>query len=167
MAVLNPDDIEEAIRNAENDADRFDKACEPINDTIKGLRGAYAELALSVKPLRNGGTAPGGVASQADRLSNSFRAAALDFDARRYRAESFFNRKAAELYEVRVRRSAVESDRHRQRSVLFFYSMLVAQLGVTVSSLAVARQQRSLLWLIAAIAGVVSLAFTAYVYLSY
>ena len=81
----------------------------------------------------------------------------MDYEARRYRQEAAFNRRAAEAYEVRVRRSGVESDRHRERSKRFFYSMLLAQVGVTVSSLALARAQRSLLWLLAAAAGVVAL----------
>ena len=91
----------------------------------------------------------------------------MNYEARRYRQEAAFNRRAAEAYEVRVRRSGVESDRHRERSKRFFYSMLLAQLGATVSALALARAQRSLLWLLATVVGVVSLAFTGYVYLSY
>ena len=50
----------------------------------------------------------------------------LEFDSKRYQQESVLNRSAAETYEVRVRRSGVESDRFRERSKLFFYSMLMA-----------------------------------------
>jgi hypothetical protein len=171
---LKPDDVEEATRLAEEDADRFDKACEPVGDTLKAFRAVLGELNAAVRPFRK---PPAGraddrsrlaeVPASVDRLSTSFKAAALDFEARRYRQEASFNRKAAELYEVRVRRSGVESDRHRERSKKFFYSMLIAQLGVTVSSLALARAQRSTLWLLAALAGLTALGFSGYVYVSY
>src|SRR5205823_14219598 len=100
-----------------------------------------------------------------DRLNASFRAAALDFDARRYRLEANYNSKAGLLYEVRVRRSNLDSDRHRQRSELFFYGMLIAQVGVAVGTFAMSRRS-ALLWLLALAAGLASLGFSAYVYLT-
>jgi hypothetical protein len=164
---LSPETIDEAIRLAEDDADRFDQACEPVNEAVKQLKAAFKDVGAAVRPLR-GGTGPAAEAvTLFDRLDTSFRAAVMDYDARRYRQEAAFNRRAAEAYEVRVRRSGVESDRHRERSKRFFYSMLLAQVGATVSALALARAQRSLLWLLAAATGVVALAFTGYVYLSY
>ena len=166
VAKLSPDDIDEALRLAEQAADNFDKACEPINDTIKQLRSAIGELAAAARPFKTASAAPlAEAAVEVDGLNVGFRAAALDFDARRYRQEAFYNRKAAELYEVRVRRSAVESDRHRERSKNIFYAMLIAQMGVTISSLALARSQRSVLWLLAALAGVTALGFSGYIFL--
>jgi hypothetical protein len=164
---LSPESIDEAIRLAENDADRFDEACEPVNERIKQTKDLYQELGAAVRPWRGRSGTAAEVVSAFDRLDASFRAAAMDYEARRYRQEAAFNRRAAEAYEVRVRRSGVESDRHRERSKRFFYSMLLAQVGATVSALALARAQRSLLWLLAAVAGVVALGFTGYVYLSY
>jgi hypothetical protein len=174
VAKVRPADIDRAVQVAEENADRLDKATEPINETIKQLRALLAELVAAVKPFRRGdgergesGSALERAAARAVRLNASFQAAALDFDRRRYAEEASFNRKAAEMYEVRVRRSALDSDRHRDRSKMFFYSMLLAQAGVTVSSLALAGAKRSWLWLFAALAGVVALAFSAYVYLGY
>jgi Domain of unknown function (DUF4337) len=167
VAKLSPETIDEAIRLAEDDADQLDKACEPANETVRQLKGVIQRVGSSVRPLR-GKTGPAAEAvTQFDKLDASFRAAAMDYEARRYRQEAAFNRRAAEAYEVRVRRSGIESDRHRERSKRFFYSMLLAQVGATVSALALARAQRSLLWLLAALAGVVAVSFTAYVYLSY
>jgi hypothetical protein len=167
VARLKPETIDEAIRLAEDDADRFDKACEPVNETVKQLKAVFKDLGAAVRPLRGGSGPTAEAVSLFDRLDAGFRAAAMDYEARRYRAEAGLNRRAAEAYEVRVRRSGIESDRHRERSKLFFYSMLLAQVGATVSALALARAQRSLLWLLAAMTGVVALAFTGYVYLSY
>jgi hypothetical protein len=174
VAKVRPADIDRAVQVAEENADRLEKATEPINETIKQLRGLHAELVAAVKPFRRGDGERGEGGSplerevaRADRLNNCFQAAALDFDRRRYGEEASLNRKAAEMYEVRVRRSALDSDRHRDRSKMFFYSMLLAQAGVTISSLALAGAKRSWLWLFAALAGVIALAFSAYVYLGY
>jgi hypothetical protein len=174
VARVHPEDIEEATRLAEEDADRFDKACEPINETLRQFRALLEELRAAVKPFRPSPldrteerSSLAQVPALFDRLNNGFKEWTLGFDARRYRQEASFNRRAAELYEVRVRRSGVASDRHRERSKRFFYSMLLAQAGVTISSLAVARAQHSMLWLMAALAGIVALGFSAYVYLLY
>jgi Domain of unknown function (DUF4337) len=170
VAKLSPAAIEEATRLAETDADLFDKACEPTNELVKQLKAIFRDLAKTMRPFRPGpgatGPTPEAVA-EFDRLDASFRMAVMEYEARRYRQEASLNRRAAEAYEVRVRRSGVESDRHRERSQQFFYSMLLAQMGATISALALARAQRSLLWLLAAAAGVVALCFTGYVYLTY
>ena len=161
-------DIEEATRLAEENADNFDEACQPIAELIDAFRTALAGLHEATRPLQPIGAGPAArqLAALGDQ-EKGFKLAALRFDALRYRKESTLNRAAAEMYEVRVRRSGLESDRHRERSKMFFYSMLVAQMGVTVASLALARQQRKSLWLFAAAAGVVSLGFTGYIYLTF
>ena len=173
VAKLDADDIEEATRLAEEDADRFDKNCEPLNDRITEFRGLFAELAAVGRSLRKyvDRTEDRSPLAQAatllDGLNNSFTVAALSFEARRYRQEAALNRRAAEMYEVRVRRSGLSSERHRDRSLKFFYCMLMAQVGVTVSSLALAGTKRSLLWFVAALAGIAALGFSGYVYLSF
>jgi hypothetical protein len=174
VAKMSFEDVDDAVRLAEDAADQFDDACAPINDTVKRLRGLLADLTDAVKPFRRADGEPADgrspleqAAARVDRLNNSYKAAALDYDRRRYGEEASFNRKAAEAYEVRVRRSSLQSDRLRDRSKMFFYSMLLAQAGVTVSSLALAGAKRSWLWLFAALAGVVALAFSAYVYLGF
>ena len=171
---LNPADIEEGTRVAEQNADNFDKACEPINDTVKEFRNILRDLSGAVKSIPRPAAARTDekslsateVHTQVDGLNKSFKAMDLGFTARRYRKEADLNRAAAEMYEVRVRRSGVESDRHRDRSKLFFYSMLVAQVGVTIASLALARTQRNSLWLFAAVAGLTAVGFSSYVYVA-
>ena len=61
--------------------------------------------------------------------------------------------------------SNISADRHHRRSQKFFFGMLAAQLGVIISTLAMAAQKRNLLWSLAAGAGAVSVAFTVYVFL--
>jgi hypothetical protein len=93
-------------------------------------------------------------------------AARYDLEGRRYQVEASLNQGISRLYEVRVRRTTAESDRHRKRSDNFFYAMLVAQVGATGGSLALARRRKSALWLFAGLTGLVSVAFGGYVYLT-
>ncbi|MCE9529561.1 MAG: DUF4337 family protein [Planctomycetes bacterium] len=164
------EDIDQAAKLAEQNADRFDKASDDTNDTIKKLRALLTELAGILRPYQDangkGGSSVASLVSALDAQIKGFKLAAVEFDARRYRQESFYNRKAAEVYETRVRRSGIESDRHRERSKNFFYSMLAAQAGVTVAALALARAQRKALWLFAAIAGLAAVGFGSFVYVS-
>lgn len=103
-------------------------------------------------------------ASKADKAGTT--AARYEVDGRRYRAESTANQWVGYLLEVRVKHSTEESDRHRHRSENFFFAMLAAQVGGVVSSLALARKRRSVLWLVAGIAGLAAVAFGAFVYLT-
>jgi hypothetical protein len=104
------------------------------------------------------------LAKQEDRAGTT--AARYEVDGRRYRAESTANQWVGFLLEVRVKHSTEESDRHRQRSENFFLAMLAAQIGAVGSSLALARKKRSVLWLVAGLAGLAATAFGAYVYLT-
>ena len=98
--------------------------------------------------------------------ADAAQAAVYAMEERRYRAEGALNNALGYLYEARVRWSAAESDRHRHKSETFFYAMLAAQVGATVSALGLARKHKSLLWTVAGLAGVVSVGIGAYVYLS-
>ncbi len=171
---LSTDDIYQATAIAEQNADGFDRLCAPIASVTEKIRAMLGELTLAVKPLRRKLWRGAGQSQQSyedvnelcDDLENSFKLTTMNFDARRYRQESSFNRKIAEMFETQVRRSGVESDRHRERSRNFFYSMLAAQAGVTISSLALSKDRRNLLWLIAACAGFFALSFSGYIYFS-
>ena len=75
------------------------------------------------------------------------------------------NQTIANLYELQVRKSNFSAERHHARSQKFFFGMLGAQLGVIVSTFAMAARNRNLLWSLAAAAGVLAIAFAIYVYL--
>ncbi len=89
-----------------------------------------------------------------------------EVESRRYKAEATANQWVGFLYEVRVKTSTAESERFRQRSENFFFAMLVAQVGGVGASLALARKRRSVLWLVAGIAGLAAVGFGAFVYLT-
>lgn len=89
----------------------------------------------------------------------------LKFNASRYDQEAQLNARIARLYELQVRKGNFTAERHHARSQRFFFGMLAAQMGVVIGTLAIAAKQRSLLWGIAAGAGLLAIAFAIYVYL--
>jgi hypothetical protein len=171
VAKIKAEYLETATQLAEGDADEFDKLCKPLSDTANRLRQITNDMVKGLKGLvanwsefGDAGRAP--IKPLFDQFNLGMRMAVTDFNARRYRQESSLNQRVAELYEVRVRRSGVESDRHRTKSTYFFYAMIAAQAGVTIASLAMARTRKSLLWLLATIAGLSSIGFAAWIYLT-
>jgi len=91
--------------------------------------------------------------------------ARLSFNAGRYNYEAQLNSAIARLYEVQVRKTNIKAQRHHTRSQRFFFGMLGAQMGVIISTLAMAAKARNLLWSLAAGAGLVAIVFAVYVYL--
>jgi hypothetical protein len=126
----------------------------PASDRTASLRDAVAHLAGTATALKN---------SSAE-LRNNFRAAQHGYTARRYEREARCNEQAAVVYELQVRKNSALAERHRGRSKNFFYGMLVAQAGVTISTFALAVKHHSLLWSLAGLAGLTALLLGAYVY---
>jgi hypothetical protein len=150
--------LEDALGGARDRVQGFDAATKPINQTISQLESLLARQAasLQVKPA-----SPGSGAS----LTRDFTAARLRYAAVRYEVEARLNQAIASFYELQVRKSNISAERHHNRSQRFFFGMLAAQLGVIVSTLAMAARQRNLLWALAAAAGLLAVAFAIYVYL--
>lgn len=94
-----------------------------------------------------------------------YKAARYAFDARRYEEDARSNQKAAYLYDVQVLRASARSDKHLQRSFYFMLAMLIAQIGVTIASTAMAMRRKLPLWGVAALSGFVSILFGVYVLL--
>jgi len=99
-------------------------------------------------------------------LATAAQAALFELERRRYRSEATLNQEIAALYEARVRTASAESDKHRNKSETLFIAMLVAQIGGVVSSLALARKNKSALWLFASMVGLAALGVGAYGVLS-
>lgn len=89
----------------------------------------------------------------------------MDFNARRYEVEARLNQAVAYVYELQVRKSNLSAERHHTRSQKFFFGMLSAQAAVIIATLALAARKRSLLWSLAAGAGIAAVLFAIYVYL--
>jgi hypothetical protein len=144
----------------------FHEQIEPYEDLVGGgekLRQAMpADITAALTKLKQSDSA---VMTAADDLKNVFTAMEKTFTSRRYKLEAEDNQHIAYLYELQVRLESRQADRHRHRSMRFFYGMLAAQAGVAISSLALAARQKSVLWALAGLAGLTALVFSLYVYL--
>lgn len=99
------------------------------------------------------------------RLLTDYKAARFAFDARRYEDDARSNQEAAYIYDVQVFQSSARSDKHLKRSFLFMIAMLVAQVGVTIASLAMMLKYRLPIWAIAALSGLLAISFGVAVFL--
>jgi len=152
LAAVSEAMLETSLRQAQHQADGLDAATAPINAAIEQMD---ARLLLMAGPV-----APG-----APSLARDFAAARLRYTAQRYEIEARLNQAIANLYELQVRKSNISAERHHDRSEQFFIGMLAAQLGVIVATFALAARQRNLLWSMAAVVGLIAVAFAIYVYL--
>jgi hypothetical protein len=150
--------LDDSLLAARDRAQAFDTATKPVNQTIDQLDSLVARQAALVQAK------PSAPASGTS-LTRDFTAARLRYAAQRYEVEARLNQSIASFYELQVRKSNISAERHHNRSQRFFFGMLAAQLGVIVSTLAMAARQRNLLWSIAAAAGLLAIAFAIYVYL--
>jgi hypothetical protein len=153
LAPISAQQLEDAVRTARDHAQSFDSATKPINQEIDALEGALSNLAAQ----GNAGAGPS--------VNRDFMAARLKFASLRYEIEGRLNQSIANLYELQVRKSNISAERHHYRSQRFFFGMLGAQMGVIISTFAMAARKRNLLWSLAAGAGVLAIAFAIYVYL--
>ncbi len=144
----------------------FHRSAREVSDAVAALPSGDAKGLGEVRQAAAAlARTDAGLKGAADALVNDFKAAQLDFNARRYARESRYNEVIAGLYELDVRKASLESDRHLKRSRQFFYAMLAAQAGVTIATFALAVRFRSVLWALATVAGLTALAIGAYVYL--
>lgn len=158
LAPVTDQDLESALRSAQDRAQAFDTATAPINDAIDKLQ---AQLSLSPIAAATSDSA----AAQTASTIRDFTVASQLYTAARYLTEAHLNQSIANLYELQVRKSNFAAQRHYTRSQRFFYGMLAAQLGVIISTFAMAARQRNLLWSLATAAGLLALSFAAWVYL--
>jgi hypothetical protein len=172
--------VDKAIREREPEAEQLAKAAkvglDAINKAIDDLEKAVEQVDKDWDPVVKAAAklVDGQVAFKADGdddrrakagAAAAAQAAGFELEQRRYRAESFFNQAIASLYEVRVKVSTAESDRHRKKSQTLGYAMLVAQIGAVAASLALARKRGFSLWLVAGTVGVVAIGFGGYAFL--
>jgi hypothetical protein len=194
LLSLPEETLQQAIDASDANARRFEVASEPVSKALHTLdtrtaalvRSAAAvhravvavEIALGALPeertkaLSDARSTAGELArsddavrAAAEELTNTVRMARLEYTARRYAREAADNQRIAGLYEVQVRKYGAAADRHRDRSKMFFYGMLLAQAGVAIASMSLAARQRSVLWGLAGLAGSMAVAFSLYVYL--
>lgn len=138
-------DLDKALTDARDAANAFDAVAKPVNKAADKFD----------ETLMNGDKA----------VFRDFSAARLRYTGARYDTESQLNMAIASIYELQVRKDNISAERHHRRSGRFFFGMLAAQMGVIVSTFAIAARQKSVLWALAATAGVAAVSFSLYVYL--
>jgi hypothetical protein len=151
--------INDAIDHAEDFNARTEKAWDEVTKPARALAKKAVDEAA-----RDSVDAPLDPAKKA--RADAAQSLMFAMEERRYRGEGGLNNAIGFLYECRVKFSSAESDRHRKRSESFFYAMLAAQVGATISSLALARKRKSALWALAGASGIVAVVIGAYVYLT-
>ncbi len=152
--------LADEIQSAASYSNDMDARSSPISSSIDHMEG----MLVKVLRLTRGGT-DAAIKTQALQLYNSFAVARLGYISHRYDIEARHNQATALLYEIQVRMDNALSDRFQERSKRFFFGMLAAQAAVIVSSMALAVQQKSLLWSFAAAVGLAAVSFATYVYL--
>jgi Domain of unknown function (DUF4337) len=157
--------LEEAFHAARDQAQNFDTATKPVNQTIDLMDNLLSQEIACLQARPAAAASEGSVAAAGASLSRDFTAARLRYAALRYEVEARLNQAIANLYELQVRKSNISAERHQNRSQRFFYGMLGAQLGVIIATFAIAARQRNLLWSLAAGAGLLAIGFATYVYL--
>jgi hypothetical protein len=145
LARVKDKTLDEALSAAKDRAKAFDDTLGPINQAVDRLDKSLADGDKS--------------------LARDFTAARLRYTAARYDAEARLNQAIANLYELQVRKTNMDAERHGVRSQRFFYGMLGAQAAVIIATFSLAAQKRSLLWSLAAAAGAAAVGFAIYVYL--
>jgi hypothetical protein len=144
LANIKDTTLAESLTAAKDAANAFDEAAKPINK-------ASDKLDETLMPSDK-------------RVFRDFSAARLRYTAARYDAEASLNEAIGGIYELQVRQGNLSAEHHHQRSAKFFYGMLAAQMAVIIATFSIAARQKSLLWSLAAAAGLVAVSFAAYVY---
>ena len=147
LATVTDADLSAAMNAAKDQVQAFDTVIKPVSSNLDKL-----EKKLN-QPGANRGQLQG------------FTAARLRFASARYDNEARLNQVVGNVYELQVRKSNASAERHHRRSARFFYGMLAAQMGVVISTFALAARQKSLLWSLAAAAGLLAVSFSTWVFL--
>jgi hypothetical protein len=178
MAQVRATALTEALRAAQDRVRSWDEQAKPMARTIDRVQGVidrYGEFGPLT--VRAAWAIPTGGQGQRDTMSldtftkdlqslrKSFAAARLRLEAARYDAEARMNQTIAGLYEIQVRKSSFDSERHKTRSQHFFFGALAAQAAVIGATFALAVKRRSMLWGLATSVGLAAFGFGAYVYL--
>jgi hypothetical protein len=156
-------DLQYALHAARDQVMAFDAATEQVNRAVDQLEKLLTQPC--VFPAKTTTAQPGGGVGGTS-INRDFTAARLKYAALRYEVEARLNQSIANIFELQVRKSNISAERHHRRSQKFFFGMLGAQLAVIISTFAIAARKRNLLWSLAAIAGVLAVAFAIFVYVT-
>jgi hypothetical protein len=147
LTHVSDSDLSDAMMAAKAQAMDFDTVIRPVTSDLDHMEKLLATESTNKTLLRG------------------FTAARLRFASARFDNEARLNQVVANIYELQVRKANVSAERHHTRSGRFFYGMLMAQMGVIISTFAIASRQKNFLWSLAAAAGLLAVSMSAYVFL--
>jgi hypothetical protein len=163
---ITEDQLTEALQTNDANLKTYDQSLDQAAAALDRLHAIFSgETEIVNERTRKQPADAGAVARDIAAAAADVATARLRLAAARYDREARYNSVSGDLYEVMVRQSGVYSDRYRVRSSQFFYGMLVAQAGVTISTLSLAVRRRSIFWSVAALAGAAAVGFSGYIYL--
>jgi len=137
-----------------------------LNEALVAAKDAAAAFDTAAKPITKATDKLDEALMTGDKnLFRSFSAARLRYTAARYDAEAKLNATIGGILELQVRKGNISAEHHHKRSGKFFFGMLAAQMAVIISTFSIAARQKSLLWSLAAAAGMAAVSFSVYVYL--
>jgi hypothetical protein len=173
-AVGNERRFSDAAKQVDQHLTEVDRAFAPFQLASRQLHQALEHARLAEEHLPKSAAAPSAMADL-DRLDRrlqldlselqDYRAARADYTVRRNAREAELNQRLAQLYELQVAKSSLDSEHHRRRSKNFFYGMLAAQAGVALASFSLAARKKEGLWALAGVAGLAAVGFSFYVYM--
>jgi len=188
VVSMQSDDLQSAIDAAAGNEKRFSEAAKQVDQRLAEVDRALAPFQVAARQLHqtleharlaeerlpksaDNSTAIADLDREDRRLQldlselEDYRAARADYTVRRNAREAELNQRLAQLYELQVAKSSLESEHHRRRSKNFFYGMLAAQAGVALASFSLAARKKEGLWALAGVAGLAAVAFSFYVYM--
>jgi hypothetical protein len=160
----------EALEASKPEAEITDVLAKVKDETLAATLLAARERANAydalLKPVNAGiDQLEKSLVSSVAEAARDFTVARARYAASRYDTEARLNQAIASLLELQVRKNNISAERHHARSQKFFYGMLAAQAGVIISTFSLAARKRSMLWSLAAVAGLAAVMFSLYVYL--
>jgi hypothetical protein len=160
----------EALEASKPEAEITDVLAKVKDETLAATLLAARERANAydalLKPVNAGiDQLEKSLVSSGAEAARDFTVARARYAASRYDTEARLNQAIASLLELQVRKNNISAERHHARSQKFFYGMLAAQAGVIISTFSLAARKRSMLWSLAAVAGLAAVMFSLYVYL--
>lgn len=175
--TLKPETIDAAIEQAKTRAAqvaRHGKQIDAVLEQFDALVDRQTVLCREYQRIVGGMIKAGGDAklersrerarTMSAQLLGDYKAARFAFDARRYEDDARSNQELAYLYDAQVLQSSAQSDKHLKRSFGFMIAMLIAQVGVTIGSLALMLKFRMPVWSVAVLSGLCAIGLGVYIF---
>ena len=163
LARVNDQTLEAALGVARDQVQAFDLATKPLNQAIEQLEALLVRRDACLPPPAS--PVPAASAAAAPRSAAILPQRACGIPPPVMKSRRGSTRPLPTSTSCRCARATFPPSGTVMRSQRFFFGMLGAQLGVIISTFAIAARKRNLLWSLPPGAGLLAIAFAVYVYL--